>query len=215
MNQFNLTERLLRVICLLVVGMGGSLSALADSELDAVVPLCQQCHASSSSPLIPILDGLPESYLLSQLKAFRSQERGGDQATSDAKQMHALANALSDAQLAQVSDYYAGLPLRHSQARLPNLGGDVKRGEALFDQRECRACHFSWMGRFFSKSPQVNQQPGGYLQAQLLAFQNGSRAIRAPSETQQRMLNSVQDLTEQQLTDILTYLETLKKEAQD
>lgn len=71
---------------------------------------CQSCHARDSSKRaldVPDLAGQPARYLSTQLKLFRSGTRGG---TPNAKLMAHIAQKLTDADIENVSAYFAALP---------------------------------------------------------------------------------------------------------
>lgn len=66
---------------------------------------CNACHGSkgiSMIPMYPNLAGQKEQYLVLQLKAFRDGERKN-------MQMSPMASGLSDADIANLSAYYASL----------------------------------------------------------------------------------------------------------
>lgn len=66
---------------------------------------CITCHGrdgQGTMPLYPNLAGQSEPYLEQQLKAFRSGARRG-------QQMSIIAKPLSDADIADLAAYYAGL----------------------------------------------------------------------------------------------------------
>ncbi len=70
------------------------------------VPACASCHSANGAGIpaqYPRLAGQFSSYLADQLKLFRSNERGNNEP------MHAIADRMSDADIAAVADYAAGL----------------------------------------------------------------------------------------------------------
>jgi len=73
---------------------------------DRHVPACASCHSANGAGLpgeFPRLAGQHPGYLAEQLNLFRS----GDRANSEV--MHEIANRMSDADIAAVADYAAGL----------------------------------------------------------------------------------------------------------
>ena len=72
------------------------------------LPACAQCHGPGGNGVgatFPPLAGLPANYIAEQLRSWKSGSRPpGPQAL-----MAAVANKLSDADVAAVSSYYAGL----------------------------------------------------------------------------------------------------------
>jgi cytochrome c553 len=72
------------------------------------VPACAQCHGPGGSGVganLPPLAGLPAAYLGDQLKAWR----GGTRPPGALALMPAVAKRLTEADIAAVSTYYAGL----------------------------------------------------------------------------------------------------------
>jgi cytochrome c553 len=72
------------------------------------VPACASCHGATGAGLpaqYPRLAGQYADYTEAQLKAFRSGERAND----PAKMMRTIAAKMSDADIAAVADYIAGL----------------------------------------------------------------------------------------------------------
>ena len=73
---------------------------------DRRVPACAACHGPNGAGIpgdYPRLSGQHPSYLADQLRMFRS----GDRANNPV--MHAIADRMSDADIAAVADYAAGL----------------------------------------------------------------------------------------------------------
>jgi len=72
------------------------------------VPACAACHGPSGSGIpvqFPMLKGQHPQYTASQLKAFREHQRAND----PEGMMRMTANAMTDAEMAAVADYIAGL----------------------------------------------------------------------------------------------------------
>lgn len=70
------------------------------------VPACAACHGATGSGIpaqYPYLSGQFNSYIAEQLQLFRSGERNNDEAMVD------IAARMSDAEIAAVADYAAGL----------------------------------------------------------------------------------------------------------
>jgi cytochrome c553 len=81
---------------------------------------CASCHFYNGRgfPGSADLAGLPASYIVAQVKAFRSGNRRSAQADrDDTLQMIEVARAVSDADAAQAARYFASLP-RHRIARV-------------------------------------------------------------------------------------------------
>ena len=88
------------------VALSGQLAQAAATP--AMVPLCASCHGAqgiSASPVIPNLAGQKQGYLASALHDYKAGHRQG----SSAAMMNGIAPNLSDADIAALSAYYAGL----------------------------------------------------------------------------------------------------------
>jgi cytochrome c553 len=75
------------------------------------VPACAECHGPGTgarNPAYPKLAGQYKDYLLLQLKLFKSKKRGG---SPYAHLMQHVASRLTEAQMEDVSSYYASLPV--------------------------------------------------------------------------------------------------------
>lgn len=70
----------------------------------ALAATCANCHGTDGRTVegsaIPSLVGMPKSYMLMQMKAFR-------EGTRPATVMHQLAKGLTEAQLESVANYFA------------------------------------------------------------------------------------------------------------
>jgi cytochrome c553 len=82
--------------------------------LGSGLPACSSCHSPNGAGIpknFPRIGGQHADYLYSQLKAFRSGERGADREGKDVqgRVMAAVAQKMSDAQMKALADYTAGL----------------------------------------------------------------------------------------------------------
>lgn len=96
-------------VIFLSLSWAGGLAAADIAAGKAKSATCVACHGAngiSAVPIYPNLAGQKAAYLDSSLKAYRSQERKGGNAAI----MWALAAALSDADIANLSAYYQSLP---------------------------------------------------------------------------------------------------------
>lgn len=125
---------------------------------------CMGCHGGngvSNSSLFPSLAGQSRAYLETQLKHFRSGERGN--AT-----MNAMAKDLKDTDIENLAAYYASLPGK-------SAGGDASLARAGKDKAAmCMGCHGKALqgnGQF----PKLAGQHPEYIGKQLTDFKSGSR----------------------------------------
>jgi cytochrome c553 len=85
---------------------GRQLEEIGDNAL--ALPACANCHGRAGGgggPLLPALAAQAAAYTISQLEAFRADERKND---SDSV-MRALAKRLSDADIKALGGYYAAM----------------------------------------------------------------------------------------------------------
>lgn len=141
--------------------------------------VCAACHGRqghSISSVFPNLAGQQANYIVLQLNAFRSHERGDPNARA---YMWGMASQLSDATIKSLADYYA------AQKPVAGETGDktlMAEGEKIFNDGiaaqgvpACASCHgkdAQGNGAF----PRLGGQHVDYLIAQLEGFQSGTRA---------------------------------------
>ena len=137
------------------------------AEPPAAAATCVACHGAkgvSASPEWPNLAGQHAGYLELQIRAFRDGQR-------ENPAMAPFVNNLSDRDISELAAYYAGLP------RGTSANGDaslVAKGENL--SAYCKACHGMQGVPAANVWPVIAGQQAVYLQKQLAAYNNGSRA---------------------------------------
>lgn len=161
--------------------------------------LCLLCHrvAYAAAPLstIPLLEGLPATYVYLQIKAFKEKRR-------DDYAMQTNVEMLSDRDMRDIAEYLSGLrPLRASYRLDPK---HVAAGKARAEELQCRACHlpnFSGAGQI----PRLAGQTPGYLRAQLKAFISGRRPHGTGAQTAPSM-----PLTDEDIEGLAQFLASLE-----
>jgi len=92
---------------LLAAGPAAVAQDAASLHARSLAASCAQCHGTDghapAGSAMPALAGMPAPYLAQQLLAFRSGERPGSV-------MPQLAKGYSDAQIARLAAYFAGVP---------------------------------------------------------------------------------------------------------
>ena len=143
---------------------------------------CAACHGQggvSASPLIPTLAGMDAGVIYKQLDDYRSDKRLWGV-------MHAIAQALSEQDSADVAAYFAaqpnGLPWLKGY-RAPEPGRSLRSADAATrlvfagdPQRgipPCSACHGP--GGYKLGAPALESQHSAYIERQLASFVQGSR----------------------------------------
>lgn len=180
------------------------------TELTSGLPSCVVCHGSglqgNKVVVAPNLSILPAWYISAQLKAYEHNWRSEDASLIDAKDMRAVAVALTDKELAQVLKFLASVP---PQGAKPYLTGDKSHGQQLF--ASCSACHGeSAQGNEALRAPPLAGQNDWYIFYQLKDYLANIRGHMSDDTQGNMMRNSAKVLTtEQDLLDVASYLVSL------
>ena len=99
-------HQILAVVSALTLAASANVAIAGDAAAGkAKAASCGGCHGAngiSAVPTYPNLAGQKEAYLIKQMKAFKDKTRKDPT-------MNAMAAPLSDADIANISAYYAGL----------------------------------------------------------------------------------------------------------
>lgn len=98
-------KALMAVAALTIASSAWAADAAAGKAKAATCVACHGANGISTVPMYPNLAGQKEAYLVSSLKAYKSQERKGGNAAI----MWGMAAALSDDDIANLAAYYASL----------------------------------------------------------------------------------------------------------
>ncbi|ALF86869.1 MULTISPECIES: c-type cytochrome [Ralstonia solanacearum species complex] len=142
------------------------------------VPACTSCHGpggNSTANANPKLAGQHAAYIEKQLKDFKAKTERNQPV------MSLYAGALSDQDMKDIGAYVAKQPAwKPGSAKNKDTielgqklyrGGDAKRGIAA-----CAGCHGPTGAGIPAQYPRIGGQFAEYTEAQLVAFQNGSRS---------------------------------------
>lgn len=139
---------------------------------------CQSCHGPDGLGMaaagFPRLAGLPAGYLTKQLRDFRD-------GTRKHPIMEPLAKALSDEEIAAVSDTLAAMPAPATpDDRRQQMASSPAQALALYGDWSrnipgCVQCHGPGGVGVGEHFPPLSHQPAAYLVAQLNAWRDGSR----------------------------------------
>jgi cytochrome c553 len=152
-----------------IFGMGLGLvvavpPAHAADEIEAKVPLCAACHGQTGVPTdpktIPPIWGQQQSYLMKQLRDFRSGER-------DNAIMSPIAKDLAESDLRKIAAYFAAKPwpARQASATPPAPPKSIA---------QCQACHQpNFQGGM--PAPRLTGLSYEYLIGEMREFANGGR----------------------------------------
>lgn len=146
----------------------------------AAAAACSGCHGetgTSRTAGIPSLAGVDPKYFASAMKAYKAGQRKNEM-------MKPIAVALSDAEVANVGQFYA------AQKPAPGAiqkGADIGAGKAA--AAACVGCHGEKGGPANAETPALAGQDAQYLAAALKAYRDGLRA----DETMKGIAASVDD----------------------
>ncbi len=152
--------------------------AAVDAKLAAS---CAECHGdkgASTAQDVPTIAGVSATVQSDALKAYRAKsapcpkvnyKRGDTSRTGD---MCSVAKDLSDAQLADLADYYSKLP--YVAQKQSADAGKAAAGKLLHD-RDCKKCHSSGGKDPSDDAGILAGQSLSWLKATLTSFQQGKR----------------------------------------
>lgn len=139
--------------------------------------LCRACHGpqghGNRELMAPSIAGLPEWYVVNQLKKFRNGGRGAHPADISGLRMRPMARTLiKDGDLFTVAHHVSKLKPKQPKDELK--GGDPVRGKALFIL--CETCHGKKSeGNKELKAPTQVYLEDWYMLEQLKKFKRGLR----------------------------------------
>lgn len=168
---------------------------------------CAACHGAdgnSVTPEWPSLAGQHASYIVKQLKAFKSGERTDVQMTP-------FAMALSEQDMLDLAAYFESqTPVpRGADPELVGLGQQIYRGGV--PERgiaACIACHGPrGRGNPLAAYPKINGQHAAYIVKQLNAYAAGER--RSDADVNQMMRNVAEMLLPDEIRALASYIQGL------
>ncbi len=169
----------------LILSVLASCSVWAQGSIEAgkaKSQTCVACHGADGNSAIamyPKLAGQHAKYLEKQLQDLKlGMTSGGKQGRYDPV-MSGMAMPLSDEDIADLSAYFASLPISENstpedvvvKGKVLYTAGDAERGLTA-----CIACHGArGNGTELSGFPKISGQHADYIKAQLTKFRDGSR----------------------------------------
>jgi cytochrome c553 len=159
-------KRLLSIVPVLVVGVGlASPSARAADEIEAKVQVCAKCHGKNGVSIdpktIPVIWGQQQSYLMKQLRDFRTGARANPI-------MAPIARDLAEADLRKIAVWFAA-------REWPERKAAVKPLTPPKGIEQCAACHQPDL-RGGPPAPRLAGLDPDYLIASMRAFATGKRS---------------------------------------
>tara|TARA_B100000767_G_C19762167_1_gene535678 strand:+ start:365 stop:994 length:630 start_codon:yes stop_codon:yes gene_type:complete len=189
-------------------------AAIADSLIDgsiekgkAISITCGACHGAdgnSINPLWPNLANQHASYSVQQLTAFRDGKRMDSL-------MSAMAMALSDQDIKDLSVYFESLPSSLKDIADPatfDLGQKLYRGgNKESGVAACMACHGpAGKGNPAALYPALNGQGAMYTVKQLNDYASGTRVSISPVQIMQDVAKK---LTQEEIQAVSSYIQGL------
>lgn len=204
------------------LGAALALAALAAAPVQAEGPdgaelfqLCAQCHGADAGGrelfLAPNLTGLPEWYLLGQLRNFHAGLRGMHPDDTPGLRMFAMARsfagALADAEMQAVVAYVAKLPVAVPEPTFTD--GDPAKGAAFY--QVCTACHGAdGKGNQALNAPPLTAESDWYLLSSLERYKSGVRSSDPRNANAQLMRGMAATLPDEQaMKDVIAYIRSL------
>ena len=175
--------------------------------------VCSNCHGMTGnavSPNFPNLAGQVEPYVVAQLNGFKSRNRHDP---AGFEYMWGLSRNLSDKQIAGLAAYYAAQSPHPSAQQ--GTAAQIAAGRLVFESGvsnggkqvpPCTGCHGpggSGQGAF----PRLAGQHANYVVKQLTGFQ---RTDDRPNGAVMKVV--AHDLTEQNIVDVASYVQSLGKD---
>jgi cytochrome subunit of sulfide dehydrogenase len=167
-----------RIVLLTALLLPAASYAAVDAKLAAS---CAECHGdkgASTAQDVPTIAGISATVQSDALKAYRAKtapcpkvnyKRGDTSRTGD---MCSVAKDLSDAQIADLADYYSKLP--YVAQKQPSDAGKAAAGR-LLHERDCKKCHSAGGKDSSDDAGILAGQPLQWLKATLSSFQQGKR----------------------------------------
>ncbi|MCD8553745.1 c-type cytochrome [Seleniivibrio sp.] len=172
-------------------------AASAVSEGERLGRPCAGCHATDGyapGEYIARIGGQNAEYMTKVMKDFAAGKRKGS------VEMSLLAKGYSEADLAAISEYYAGKPWKNSTNKI-----DPKKSAAGFKiakENGCFDCHGT-KGEGMDAYPRIGGQNSGYLHEVLKRYQTGK------IESEEMAL--VKDMSDSQLEALAQYFSGIRK----
>ena len=166
------------------------------------IDACMVCHSTREMQRGPVLDGLPEWYLVEQLQNFKSGWRGKNPANRAGTLMGAaMSKVETDSQLIHLARHFAS---NQPKPFIRVIRGNIPAGRIHYAVR-CAFCHGAkGEGKKEIQSPPLNVQEDWFLLDQLRKFANGQR--RFGDANAQLMKAAVAELSPDDLRNLVAYI---------
>jgi len=187
-----------------------AIGLVSASELPASYQTCIACHGQNgegnTSLSAPALAGIDARYLSRQLKYFKKGLRGKSAKDAYGQQMLAIAAALKEEDIADLSAALSKLPGVKSASTF----GDAEKGKKYF-MSNCSSCHGGKaQGNPAFKAPSLTFQDEAYLLRQLMNFRNNIRGTEKADVLGRQMAMMAKILpSDESAKDVVAYIKSL------
>ena len=169
---------------------------------------CAGCHSADGNSMVPTfpkLAGQNETYIVRQLKAFKTSKGRSNPL------MLGMAAPLSETDMADLGAYFQSQKISSaatSDASKLAMGSEIYNGgDMAKGVPACKACHSpTGSGNPGEGYPQLKGQYVAYTLAQLHAFKDGTRT----NDSKALMRDIVAKLSDAQLEAVANYIASLK-----
>ena len=191
------------IVLVLASGMAQAVGDAAAGKVKSVT--CVACHGpdgNSPIPVWPKLAGQHSSYILKQLKAFKSGERKNDLMTP-------MAAPLTDEDLLNLAAYFSGQKQNQGSAAADKvkLGEKIYRaGNAVTGVAPCMGCHGpGGLGNPAAVFPRISGQHAAYAEKSLKDF----RSKMGSNDTQKMMQGAAAKMSDDEIAAVAQYIQGL------
>ena len=194
---------------MLALGMMGVAHAAGDAKAgQSKSAVCAACHGmdgNSNGPEWPNLAGQHESYIVKQLKAFKSGQRNNALMTPQAQ-------VLSDQDMEDLAAYFSSQKGKGGEAEPSKVAAGqqiYQGGLAANKATACMACHGpDGRGNLPAGYPSLRGQRSAYVVLQLQNYKNGSRTT---DKAQGNIMQSeASKLSDDQIKAVAAYIQGLR-----
>lgn len=203
--------RMLVLLGLSLVAMAAGASSLVDGNAaagkkkSAACAGCHGVHGNAANPQFPTLAGQHATYLLQQLKHFKTGKR----------QNAAMARIVANLSLQDMKDlavYYAKQPMQISAVankKRVERGAEIYRvGDPDMGIPACAGCHGpSGLGNAAAAFPRIGGQNAQYLISQLKAYRAGKRSGYPKAQI---MVGVARNMTNATIKAVASYIQGLR-----
>lgn len=173
---------------------------------------CAPCHGANAQgdPDIeaPAIAGLPQWYVVEQLRGFQEGYRGDHYTDLAGLRMRPMALSLNrEGDIESVAEYVAGLDPVYPRS---TLRGNAGAGAQTYTQ-VCVACHgVDGLGMPELHAPPIVQLDDWYLYQELQNFSSGARGANPGDTWGLTMRANSLALSDQAMRDVIAYVQTLR-----